>query len=85
MKLIQVQQLATLSFMAMILSACTSTGLDSSRLTNIISKPKQSITQEQETPAVAVPMPKVSISNVKYIKTIHIATTTDNKYSSLSA
>ncbi len=74
MKLIQVQQLATLSFIAVFSSACTTTGLDTSGLSKIMSKPKQQVTKT----AVSVPMPEVSISNVKYIKTVNIPTTTEN-------
>ncbi|MBS9779155.1 MAG: hypothetical protein KGV51_00920 [Moraxellaceae bacterium] len=78
MKLIQVKQLATMSFLAVILPACTATSGDISGLTNIISQPTQTVTQPTDTTSASVPMPKVSISNVKYIKTMSIPTTTTN-------
>ncbi len=79
MKLIQVKQLAILSLMTMLLSACTTTGIDTSKLTNIISKPKKTVTKS--TNSITVPMPKVSVSNVQYIKTVNIPTTTDGSSS----
>ncbi len=69
MKLIQVQPLA-LAMMAMTLSACSMTGGGTS-IKNAISGSQSMVTN-------SVPMPKVSISNIQYIKTINIPTTTTN-------
>ncbi len=70
MKSIQVQRLATLSILTLILSACTTTGGETG-ITNGMAK-------TQPTVASSVPMPKVSISNIQYIKTVSIPTTTLN-------
>ncbi len=70
MKLIQVQQLATVSFVAMILSACTTTGGDSNSTSNM--------RKSQSTISSSVPMPSVNIGKVKYIKSVSIPTTTAN-------